>query len=487
MQASGLEAIFQLIYADNIVQSMLDGKQISRALRAHILLYGALHDLIISKVGVSKDEALVKLSADLYKEHPTSINSSAVINTLTEKIRSFWDYERDSKTAKLWLQYLDMVSICLLFLKAERTGDWELHLSMCREMLPYFASSGHYHYLTSAHLYLQEMSKLKETHHRVYNEFCKGNHVVRRSDRFWAGLSTDLVIEQVLMRTLKTSGGLTRGRGITERQRAIWLLSMPVTSEVTGAMQDFTDVTFYTSEQHKDSSNSIIARDHSDGNKISEYLKERDPFEIDRRLINISTREVADEGVNVYYARSLGEKLVKTMEGQGVFTFVYKKANKAKQMQSKNAVLIDGEKVSIDSTLLFQRLIAVYSLEELSTAFQYELSSQPMSLFDKDGLMNEADKPKLKAAIKELTNEVERETPLSMHFVLDGGSLLHKVQWSVGQTFEEICKNYWSYISKRYGHNKMVVFDGGYLQPSTTIHQGYKTHQKMQGKKRERC
>ena len=73
---------------------------------------------------------------------------------------------------------------------------------MCREMLPYFASSGHYHYLTPAHLYLQEMCKLKETHNKVYNEFCKGNHVVRRSDHFWAGLSTDLVIEQVLMRTL---------------------------------------------------------------------------------------------------------------------------------------------------------------------------------------------------------------------------------------------------------------------------------------------
>ena len=35
-----------------------------------------------------------------------------------------------------------------------------------------------------------------------------------RSDRYWAGFSTDLVIEQVLMRSIKTTGGLTRGRGI---------------------------------------------------------------------------------------------------------------------------------------------------------------------------------------------------------------------------------------------------------------------------------
>ena len=97
------------------------------------------------------------------------------------------------------------------------------------------------------------MSQLEQTNPIVHSHFRNGNHVVRRSDRFWAGLSTDLIIEQVLMRSLKTSRGLTRGRGMTERQRATRLLSMPVTAEVTRAMQDLTSVTFYTSEQHKDS------------------------------------------------------------------------------------------------------------------------------------------------------------------------------------------------------------------------------------------
>ena len=55
----------------------------------------------------------------------------------------------------------------------------------------------------------------------VHRKFEAGVHVVRRSNRLWAGLSTDLVIEQVLMRSLKASGGLTRGRGMTERQRVI--------------------------------------------------------------------------------------------------------------------------------------------------------------------------------------------------------------------------------------------------------------------------
>ncbi len=54
------------------------------------------------------------------------------------------------------------------------------------------------------------------SHPDIHASFLNGYHVIRRSDRYWAGLSTDLVIEQVLMRSIKTVGGLTRGRGMTE-------------------------------------------------------------------------------------------------------------------------------------------------------------------------------------------------------------------------------------------------------------------------------
>ena len=72
--------------------------------------------------------------------------------------------------------------------------------------------------------------------------FMKGHHVSRRSDRFWAGLSSDLVIEQVLMRSVKITGGLTRGSGMDESQRASWLLSMPACAEINVAMKDLTEI-----------------------------------------------------------------------------------------------------------------------------------------------------------------------------------------------------------------------------------------------------
>ena len=46
--------------------------------------------------------------------------------------------------------------------------------------------------------------------------------MLRRSDMCWVGLFTDILIEQVYMRSIKTPGGLAQGKGITENQRSAW-------------------------------------------------------------------------------------------------------------------------------------------------------------------------------------------------------------------------------------------------------------------------
>ena len=119
---------------------------------------------------------------------------------------------------------MDMVDILRKYIRAERTGNWSLHLHAIQEMLPYLAASCHNLYTKSAIVYLQQMFNIQTEHPNVLKHFEEGLHVVRRSDRLWAGLSFDLITEQVLMQSLKTSGGLTRGRGMTEQQRLQWLL-----------------------------------------------------------------------------------------------------------------------------------------------------------------------------------------------------------------------------------------------------------------------
>ena len=103
--------------------------------------------------------------------------------------------------------------------------------------------------------------------------------MVLRLDRFWAGLSTDLVIEQVLVRSFKASGGLTRGRGMTETQCWVWVMSSPVCAEVNNALQEPTDVSSTTSNQHKDVTHSRQNKDFTNSRVVVAFLNERTPFE----------------------------------------------------------------------------------------------------------------------------------------------------------------------------------------------------------------
>ena len=161
---------------------------------------------------------------------------------------------------------MDMIDVLRKHIRAERIGNWDLHLQAVAEMLPYMAAAGHNNYTKSLHIYLQQMSHLQDDHPDpdVYQHFQNGLHVIRRSDRYWAGLSSDLVIEQVLMRSMKTNGGLTRGQGMNEQQRLVWLLSMPACAEVNRAMQELTGVSYDSGDQNKEMTQARLTRDWKD-------------------------------------------------------------------------------------------------------------------------------------------------------------------------------------------------------------------------------
>ena len=108
-----------------------------------------------------------------------------------------------SRTAKLWFQCMHLNNLLKKFIRAERIGNWQLHLKTLESLLPYLAASGHNLYTKSVWIYLERMSNLEEEHSDIYESFMRGMHVVGRLDRFWAGLSADLIIEQMLMKSPK--------------------------------------------------------------------------------------------------------------------------------------------------------------------------------------------------------------------------------------------------------------------------------------------
>ncbi|KAG1663714.1 ERO1-like protein beta [Nymphon striatum] len=304
------------------------------------------------------------------------------------------------------------------------------------------------------------MTKLPETFPEVHRHFSQGLHVVRRSDRLWAGLSADLVIEQVLMRSMKTSGGLTRGRGMTEVQRVVWLLSHPLCSEVNNAMQQLTGVNYNTSEQHKDVTKSRQEKDMTDTCQLLEFLEPRNPFSDNKSLRNIATGVNADDRVNADNARDVGDKILTSMVDKHVLEYTFKKTNQAVTM-STSVVKINNEAIHIDSQLLFQRLITAGTrADQLQDIFKFELCSYPPAIFEAKHVMRPANKPALADALWTLMPEDVAE-PIgdSCQYVLDGGSLLHRIPWSSGTTYSHICRQYTDYVTRKYGR-AVIVFDG---------------------------
>ena len=92
---------------------------------------------------------------------------------------------------------MDFVSIVRMFIRAERTGNWKLHLHASEQMLPYFAAAGHNKYVKSVIKYLHDVSNLCDCLQKKYED---GLFTIWRKDKlFWSGTFTTQVIEQELM------------------------------------------------------------------------------------------------------------------------------------------------------------------------------------------------------------------------------------------------------------------------------------------------
>ena len=95
----------------------------------------------------------------------------------------------------------------------------------------------------------------------------------------------------------------------------------------------------------------------------------------------------------------------------------------------------------------------------------------------RDKLRRQANKPALADAIWRITKNSQTGGPTgNVHFVLDGGALLHRVPWPHGITYDAICSLYVQYVANKYG-KATVVFDGYQNGPSTKDG----THQRRAG------
>ena len=123
--------------------------------------------------------------------------SNDVLCMLTSKLRDIKKM-MNTRTAALWIQYMELVDILSKSINAERTGKWHMYLQAVKEC--YHLCSIWSLLLYSLHTYTCSSCLLYQKH--ILNSIVNLKRLSCGEEewRYW-------VIEQVLMRSIKTHGG----------------------------------------------------------------------------------------------------------------------------------------------------------------------------------------------------------------------------------------------------------------------------------------
>lgn len=465
MAGSGLKELLSTIYAPASVSKMLEGHAYSRAIRAHLLIQTALARIILDEVDISvlEQDAVNAAIKDILTEPPSldTLNQNLHLVGLATKLgNKLEQIKGNGPTAALWIQYFNMVTLMKEYICAERSGDWNVHLNCVQQMIPFFHACGHFAYAKSCHLYLQDMFKLpsvmpKEEFEKFVSQ---GFFTMRRNDSFWSGVWSDMTIEQTLMRSMKSTGGLTRGRGVSDSVLSKWILGTTATHDICTSLEQFSGVQFFSTEQHVDFREARQKRDLADVAKLTLWLENHPPFPVVEDIMSLETGVIGEGNINCYNAISVGKRAMAEVVGKCFSDVKLSRKNKALPLACVNcSIKINNDVSLVDPHLLFKRIaIAKQTSEDLIMYLEYELAPFPLALFNEVGMRKTK-----KSALYDLFTTSEKDINLETTCtVVDGGFLLHRVIWSRNSTFALVCMGYVTYILKHYGTNCTVVFDG---------------------------
>lgn len=485
MAGSGLEELWRTVYGSDSITHMLDGHSYSRALRLHTLSAQAIITLLFdtpSALDSVDVAALNQIWSDLIAEEigvSGAMSDPEIIQLTNTMSRLYQTVSRQSRTAKLWIQYVDQVSLMMQFVRAERSGYFSLHLHTIARMQPYLHAAGRLAYAKSSQVYLQAMEDLEEKMPpEDWEKFVgDGYFTIRRTCKFWSGVWSDMTIEQVLMRAMKTTGGLTRGRRITDSTLSQWVGAVPLCIPICEALEELSGMRCETSDQHslhKDHAELRQARqtqDDADRNRLVGWLKSHNPFEYRDKLVSIFTGVEADSSINCDNAVTIGSEQHTQMMGQNYADLKLQKKKRVQPLSAMRAtVKVRNEPLVVNEQQMLNRILAVLQTSnDLRDFVQYEFVNFAPALFDAVSMRKTA-KSALNRILDVNSHLVDSHVLGPAPVVIDGGHFLHAVVWNTPCTYSHVIQSYVSYVQRHYPNRLViVVFDGYGTQRSTKV------------------
>ena len=197
------------------------------------------------------------------------------------------------------------------FIRAEREGNFPLHVATLKAMHPYYFAAGRANYARAVSSYLMSIECLPVD---MFKGLVEGNHAMRHKKGIWNGISSDMFIESTFMRYGHSK---TRVIGTTLKPETtkIRALSRHVCGKL---LQDLSEIRGNRGEaaqvqlKHKEEAKARIENDKKDREGIRQKLKEcihpLDPSVHPDELVNVSSGRLSSEKVNVHMAMELSLK-----------------------------------------------------------------------------------------------------------------------------------------------------------------------------------
>ena len=144
------------------------------------------------------------------------------------------------------------------------------------------------------------------------------------------------------------------------------------------ALESFTSVHSGTSDQHRDLRPISQSRDIPDLNLLVQWLEDHSPFVIHEPevLFSLATGIMADRSGNC-------DDSMTKLTGKTYSEVTLRRKDKVKSLVAmKNTIKVRGVDTVINPSLMFIRITCILNTStEMETFLQYELASQPPSLF----------------------------------------------------------------------------------------------------------
>ena len=122
----------------------------------------------------------------------------------------YWSVPRLPQCFQTWIRQTCRLDILLGLLRPDIEGDWPLHLSCIRSMIPWWLSLDKINYASYLPIYYAQMSRLHETSSVLHDHFLNGGFFVQlRNEHPFARIAVDQTTEQTVNKLLRRQERLT--------------------------------------------------------------------------------------------------------------------------------------------------------------------------------------------------------------------------------------------------------------------------------------